>query len=435
MKKILSIVVIFVLILNLCACDLTVDPSAAIGNMQPGSPQSGEATNGEPKEMQWREMTVHVSFGPEFDLVINECYGILSATLCNEAAEKLLSDIKLENRYYLLAMKEVLQAANEQNLLKNDTRMTLKAESHDASVWTVRTKELLSRPVEYFQEASGIVFSCSVQLPAAAPKPLDLSIYKKITITREDSKAEFYQDPQGEYVWYTEAYNDGMIVEHLYRAPGDFYGVITQYSDGSYEHTMDTVSSQVWVREAPEGTMNPGYACGKTTSRTVRMDGQSIQVPTASYNYDADGSYYETIYDENGRPSLSIRSFPDGRKETSTYHSNGVIAMYEATAAEGRTMDVPFLNMYEEKTYPAEYHKVTYDENGNERQVLVKNGDAYAELSIEENNTSHYRIIDGDRNWEFFYTWDGTKASSRAIIDGVTYEDEGTIRDYATNAF
>ena len=429
MKKALSIVLACLLLLSLCSCDLTVDTAEVINSME----SAGTAEeNGKLTRPKWREMTLHVSFGPELELVINECYGILSAKLLNEDAQELLSDIQLENRYYYLAMKEVMYAAAAEGLLKSDTRMKLEAEAYDTSVWTIMTQELLSRPMKHFQEETGDVFSYTVKLPADAPRPLDLSFYNKKELSLEDCDAVIYQDAQFNFIWYYSEYRDGMIVEHLYRAPEEFYGAITKWPDGTYEHTYEAGNSHKWVREAPEETMDPGYSCGETTYRSVRVDGELVQLPVVSRGYDVDGSYSETEFDEDGNREYSTRVFSGGTKEIITYHSNNMQATIEYIAPEGESFEVPFLEMYGPKTYTAEFYKITYDENGNETYIIVKYGDAYAEIYANESETTHYRIVDGEKNWEFFFGWDG---STKAIIDGVTYEDEESMRYYVDNAF
>lgn len=409
MKKIISLLLLLFLMFGLCACsEATAGISEAWENdlngtaVMPGTNEESDAV-----QIPLSAIRLHVSFGPEFEVVMTDYLRILMVNPANEEAEALLAGLQLKDRCYCFAFDEVLAAAQEQGYLKAGVTMKMNADSQDTSVWTNASKELLMRPVDAFRKETGALFGCYLVLPDTAPEQFDYSQHTKAERTTEEYHKVHY--PTGDAVGYNQwriitNYTDGKTEEVYVFGPKSGYVSIFCYPDGScfYEHRNDIGVCEVnTVYEGPNGI---SYREAKGSRDKFSND--FIHASASGFE---NGYYFEDTYQADGTLASRTMDYLDGSHEVETFYENGNLHTREYKGANGV------------------YESVSFFENGNQESLKLETAEGYyEEQKTEDGKFIYLKLADpGMTNVrEAFYT-DGKP--TKVIIDGVVHEDQQTL--------
>lgn len=409
MKKIICILLTIYLTLSLCACsEATAGISEAWENglngtaVVPGTKEDSDAV-----QIPLSAIRLHVSFGPEFEVVMTDYLRILMVNPANAEAEALLAGLQLKDRCYCFAFDEVLAAAQEQGYLKAGITMEMNADSQDTSVWTNASKELLMRPVDAFRKETGALFGCYLVLPDTAPEQFDYSQHTKAERTTEEYHKVFY--PTGAVSGYTQwrsvtDYPDGRTDEwYAFEIKGGSV-TISSYPDGTcfYSQTKDhSISKAGEIWEGPDG-------CGYR-ERTGKANLDTGEYIFESHSGFENGYYFEDTYNADGNFASRTRDYPDGSHEVETFYENGNLHTREYKGANGV------------------YESVSFFENGNQESLKLETAEGYyEEQKTEDGKFVYLKLADAGMTnvREAFYT-DGKP--TKVIIDGVVHEDWATL--------
>ena len=434
MKKIISVWLLMFLALGLCACS---EASAGIAEAwESGLNGTGSLVVTTEKEepavvIPPTAIRLHVSFGPEFDVVMTDYLRILMINPANAEAETLLEGLELVDRSYCFAFDEVLAAAQEQGYLGVGKTIKMTADSLDASVWTNASKELLMRPVDEFRKETGALFGCHLFLPDAAKQiQLDFSLLTKVERTTEEAHEVFY--PTGEISGHTTwrsvwTYPDGRITEWYAFDIRDGSATISCYPNGMwyYSQLKGNEINEIW-----EGPDSCGY---REAKGSVDPNAGKFIFESASGFDSIDGGYYfEDTYNEQGIFASRTREYLDGSCETQSFYDNGELRTREYKGADGTYEAVTLydngeLRTREYKDADGMYEAVAFYPNGQMESRKLETAEGYFEEQwMEDGKLVYQKLADaGMTNLrEIFYT-DGKP--SKVIIDGVTYEDQQTL--------
>lgn len=400
MKKILCACTILLLTICLCAC----------GNSPVGTPAVSETTVESVEvpsvEIPPDAITLSVSFGPEFEIVMTDYLRILTVVPANSQAQALLEGLALTDRCYLFAFGEVLAAARDQDLLKVGVTLKMEAESQDTTVWNNATKELLMRPVEAFRAESGLLFSCYTMLPDAA-EPLDLSQYTRVERTTEEFHQVSYPTGavSGHTAWRSVwTYPDGRTMEWYAFSIREGSATISTEPGGRREFSINTGTEHNLIWEGPESS---GYQ--ESFGSVNPNDGNFVRESSSGFFSDNGGFYFTQTYNTGGALVSQTAEFLDGSREAVCFFENGEISTREYTGADGS------------------YESVAFFENGQVRHRINESAEGYYEEQFTQDGAYVYRKFAdaGMTNVrEVFYT-DGQPV--KAILDGVVHEDRATL--------
>lgn len=405
MKKCISLLLLLCLTLGLCACSGTGTGTAA----GTGNEIAEEITI----EIPPTAITLQVSFGPEFKLVMTDYLRILAAIPANEEAKVLLAGLDLTDRSYRFAFDEVLAAAQEQGLLKAGVTLKMTAQAQDPSVWNNASKELLMQPVDAFRAETGALFGCYLLMPENAADPFDYSQYTKAERTTEEGSVEFY--PTGAQSGFTHwrsvsHYSDGRIEEWYAFAIKGGSITITRNPDGSciYSQANDHFRSKISdIWEGPDGW---GYR--EITGKANLDTGEYLRESESGFDSTEGGFYFARTYNPDGTMASNNSTFLDGSCESVTFYSSGEIHTKEYTGANGN------------------FQSAVFFENGNVEHIKNQTAEGYYEEQRTEDGSFLYQKFTdpGPTNVrEVFYT-DGKPV--KVIIDGVVHEDREILRQF-----
>lgn len=415
MKKTVSVVLLLFLILCLCGCS---EASAGVAEAwKKGMDGSGELVVTKEKGTEEPAVVIpptairlHVSFGPEFEVVMTDYLRILLVNPENSEAEALLTGLELTDRSYVFAFGDVLAAAVEQGYLSVGKTIKMTADAQD-SVWTNATRELLMKPVDTFRNETGVLFGCHVRLPEAAELiQLDLSLLTKAERTTEEGHNVYYPSGavSGHTAWRSVwNYSDGRMMEWYGFAIKGGSADISYQPDGSwrYKQVDDKSINEVW-----EGPNSCGYreVKGKRDPNTWDFIFESAS------GFDSFGGehYFEDTYNAAGKLASRTRSYLDGSYEKVIWYDNGEFQTREYKGADGT------------------YEATAFYPNG---QIEYIKRDAaegyYEEQRTEEGAFVYQKFADAGMTnvREAFYT-EGKPV--KVIIDGVTYEDQEMLSQF-----
>lgn len=378
MKKILSIALTFVLILILCACDLTVDTSEVLAKQQ-------EAMN---KPM---EMTLVTTFGPEsgaeFEMILGDCFQVLSCRALNEAGETLLDGIRVTDRLHYMLMQNVLMRAQELEWLGSDAEIKVTADSENGRIWTVATKDFLSKPFDCYKEETGIRFSYTVELPKYAPEPLELDQYEAREWAGEGRHGINYVNASNYPVKDITTNEDGSVSERYYFANG---------TESIELHIGPTEASVQYVKEIDKS--RPGEAYHITSMTKMFADANDAFV---EHRYMTESNLTGYTVTELYWKNIN---FIDGTVVEQTRDDDGNLVTVGPDCTSIETFDENGNLIKRVEQYPdGTYSECAFNEFGEQLTSKFKNTEGYLEEHIYENGRSKiYRKYTEDESYDYY---------------------------------
>ena len=475
MKKAIAILTVLQLLLCLCACEEidNIVAAANSGQLTESGNQTAEETDklfveGQvevPPTPALSEMTVTLSFGPEIELVLTEHFQLVSGKGLNEAGEALLDGIDLEDRTHYMLIRDILEKAREQGLLEQSTRLEMTAESENASIWHMFSKEILSLPAEHYMEESGLYFFQMVKLPKAAPAQFVPEQYAPYTDQGEGYACEGNMDistgrsklrwtfPESDKIAYT--FRELDYIDLSFEHDGSFRYTRHMPNGRGTDANGKSQSRYLFIdyAERTDGSWN--------TSTTHLLDGAGVLGETFESNY---GLSFEAVYDVSGRclkragTEAGGAHYPEDTYYEETYHENGNVATNTHWTKDGTVVvkNTFYPNGNQKDGYSLdadggifeiscfengniEYEKRidkdgfgferTYYESGMEKTYKDKyTSGSYFEYALNEDGTWQYlKEVNETLSMELFYE-EGTLV--KVVLDGIPYEDENTLTDY-----
>lgn len=421
MKRLITIVLVLCLVL--CGCD-----AFGGGATEPNAPgQSGGAPT-EPTRPAEVEMVdynapalkVKITINPELELTLSRTNEILEVKALNADAETLLAGMELVGQSYDSGIATILEEAKEQEYLKDLSKVTIAVEELSEGAWTIATEEQLKKPVEDYQQNSGVIFSCRLN-PAGESLDIDglmvidtscttgvsVTVYgdasgnaKMMVYENDDgTRTENYIISDTEEIWinyypdgsYQYSYCDGLVTQGYLEYPDgsgftfveyrELTDGLTQpiwyqksYFDGSAEEYF--YENSEWVRivytNADGSTQEEFYENGECV-RTVYTDangtvtGESSNADGIATGTNSDGSTYEITEYPNGNIKTSNTTWPNGDYWNQTYYENGNletdIQLCEGRYVEQRYDETGLLKFYCQRDPDGVESKYDY-ENG-----------------------------------------------------------------------
>jgi len=443
MKRALAVLLVFGLLLTFCGCELGQQTAAIGGNpaSDGGIQSSADMTQAAPTALPLNEMTLKLSFGPEIELVMTEHFQCVSGRGLNEAGEALLEGIDLEGRTHYVLIREILRKAQDAGLLEMTTRLEMTADSAVPSVWTIFTKDILSVPVEHHMEDSGVLFFHMVKLPKSAPAQFHPEDYQYFTEQGDGWTNEYNMDLTTNRAKIYWTFPDSHSIE--FRLSDMEYDDMVFHNDGTFEYRS--------VATVGTGTNSSGNKLIKLsyTTYTETAEGryykdylQMLEDGTIlgeSFE-DSEGTYYETNYNENGlclsRSGYDAAStlYPVGSYYKETYDENGNMLTYDRWTEDGTVLTkTVYVDGFAMENYNVDtdgsFVEVTFYENRVEKSYKGSWSDGtYLEYVNNEDGTLQYRKrFDGIVETECFFDHG---VMVKAIVDGVTYEDEASLQTF-----
>lgn len=424
MKKIIGVLLTVCLLIAGCNAG-SVPPIEPTSSSQSGG-DSIRPTIVEMLDFDTPMLMVTVCINPEFTLTLNFAYDILSAEALNADAETLLANLDILGKPYVDGIVSILEEAREQGFLKNAGKVTLDVEELSAGGWTIASRDMLSEPVEDYQQSSGVVFSCKLN---PAGEVLDPNQLTKVDI---GPTAAEYRDGTGMCRIRIITWSDGSVTTDY---PLDGFRdrnkiVITEFPDGRYSYEVWDNGVAKGYTQFPDGSRSAfvaeyqdNYDYSKQTN-----DRRFIWRKETYSN----GMIEETLYDENGEVEDTIIIYPERYTETIQNEdgSTTVIVYNISGVTETNT------------TWPnGDYENWVHNEKGIPVRLVCQKGDRYDEVSFHENGnvkTSEFRGPNDDYG-KATYDENGKSITSISYSEGVyqelTFDADGNMIDlYMRNA-
>lgn len=362
------IAILLVLILMLCGCDAgtgtptepnTPGHSGGEQTTDPTSGQSAEPTRPADVELvdyNTPALKVKISFDPELELTLSRTNEILEVKALNAQAEGLVADLDLVGKLYESGIVTILEEAKEQKYLKNVSKVTIAVEELSDGAWTIATEECLTKPIEDYQQDSGIIFSCRIK---PAGESLNIDELKAIDTSRSgEVSVTVYGDAAGNAKMMVYESDDGTRQEgYLISDTEEIWN--SYYPDGSYQysHYKGLVYQGYWI--CPDGT-------GFTYSEYMEL-ADGLMQPVWYQEIYFDGSAKEYFY-EDSEFVRTIFTDADGSVREAFYE-NGTIVSEVWKDADGNILDEfggrqpgnPTSGQYPEPTRPAGAEPIEVD--------------------------------------------------------------------------
>lgn len=440
MKRLFAILLVLCLIL--CRCEVggntptkpnTPGQSGGEQTNDPTSGQSGEPTR--PAEVEMVDfnapaLNVKITINPELELTLSRTNEILDVKALNADAESLLASLDLVGQLYERGIVTILEEAKEQKYLKDVSKVTITAEELSDGAWTIITGELLTKPIEDYQQHSGIVFSCRL---TPAGESLDIDELKVIETSRNgDVFVTVYGDAAGNAQMMIYESDDGTRQEVYMISDTEEIG-IHYYPDGSYRygHNDGLVDQGYWIYPDGSGFTYVGYMelvdglLQTVWYQRIYFDGSAEEYFYEDSEFartiftDADGTTWEAFY-ENGTIVSEVWKDADGN----ILEESGGNGDSAGSNSDGSTFEQTFYPNGNLKTYNTtwpngDYSKQNYYENGNVETYTESREGRYVEGYYDENGlmvSLFQREPDGTE-----YDWD--YENGEAVGYTVTYPD------------
>jgi hypothetical protein len=308
----------------------------------------------------------------------------------------------LVGQLYDSGIVTILEQAKEQKYLKNVSKVSITVEELSEGAWTIATGECLTKPIENYQQNSGIVFSCRL---TPAGDSLDIDELKVIDTSRSGGVfVTVYGDAAGNAKMMVYESDDGTRQEVYMISDTEEIG-ISYFPDGSYRygHNDGLVNQGYWIypdgsrstyveyRELVDGLTQPVWY------QETHSDGSAEEYFYENSEFartiftDADGSTWEAFY-ENGTIVSEVWKDADGNilDEFGDTGATGATGASSGTNPDGSTFEQTLYPSGSMKTYDitwpdGDFQKLTYYENGNTATVISFEDGRYQEYYYDEN--------------------------------------------------
>jgi len=366
-------------------------------------------------------LILEIEINPKFELYL-DTDTLISAVCClNEDAKTLFADIDVLKLYYYEAMEKILTAAQEKGFLKAEDKIWIDITAQNGLGVTRYLKDSLMAPI--------FKFSGEKELGLSVAMPADVSG----EATEGETDRELLQGIAGkdESTEQSETTPEGYIVEYVRDENGKVLSRVEKDADGRVHSTL----TYTYHANGNQALIVEENADGSRYESAYDENG----LMSHSVEQRADGVYIEVGYNPDGTFSTMLNVTADGQRHerTFTYHENGKIATDTSRSSDGTGRD----SVYDEngvETYQKEYYSDgTYRENtftyyprGSMMTQSMKWSDGRtAEVTFFENSQDVLRSVSTEVNGDqedITYNADKTIACYIRVVSGVRTEDRYT---------
>ena len=122
MKRALSVILVFVTLLALTACDNNASQNTLNGgDCNQDTTQSETAENAEFMPPENYVTALLITINPQFRLYLDADGNVLAVEAVNKDAKKIAGQLSFETDHYIEAVKKIVTAANENDFIKSTT--------------------------------------------------------------------------------------------------------------------------------------------------------------------------------------------------------------------------------------------------------------------------------------------------------------------------